>query len=132
MLLRSPDGLAWEVDPNPLTVQGQHPGHFLELRDGRLLLTYGTRITGLYGVCARISQDKGKTWSVAKVLVGAPGPMDCGYPSSVELPDGMIVTAYYAGPAYYVSEGRRVACAMPWHRRHHMAVLRWRAEGFDA
>ncbi len=27
---------------------------------------------------------------MAKVLLGVPGPLDCGYPSSVELPDGMI------------------------------------------
>jgi len=128
-LLRSPDGRDWEVDPNPLTMQGQHPGHLLELQDGRLLLTYGSRIVGLHGVGARLSADGGRSWSLARLLVAAPGPMDCGYPSSVELPDGTIVTAYYAGPAYWVQDA--VRHTMPWHRRYHMAVCRWRPGGFE-
>jgi len=131
-LYRSQDeGRSWEIGIPHLTIEGQHPGHLLPLRDGRVLLSYGSRITGLYGACVRISEDEGMSWSRPRMLVGAPGPMDCGYPSSVELPDGTIVTAYYAGPR--TIEWARKLCpySLPWHQRYHMGVCRWRAEGFE-
>jgi hypothetical protein len=114
-----------------LSLPGQHPGHFLQLEDGRILLCYGSRITGMYGVCARVSEDEGKTWSRPKILVSAPGPMDSGYPSSVQLDDGTIVTAYYAGPRASQWARKYSPYAMPWHQRYHMAICRWQAKEFE-
>ncbi len=94
---------------NPL----QHPAHFLQLADGRILLTFGSRLEELYGVVGRLSDDNGGTWSRPFTLIGGLMHRDCGYPSSVQLANGEIVTAYYARSA-------------PWYQRYHMGVLRWR------
>ena len=105
------DGLTWR-DEGPLTLPRQHPAHLLRLADGRILLVYGMRNQGLYGIGARLSPDDGATWGPPRLLVDLDDATDGGYPSSVQMPDGTIVTAYYAN---------RVAC----HRRYHMGVLRW-------
>ena len=129
------EGRTWR-EGHPLTLPGQKPGNLIELRDGRVVFTYGSRIIGLSGVCVRISEDEGRTWSVARPLVTAPGPMDCGYPSTVELGDGTLVTAYYGGPREkgYGDPARghgawaHAPYSFPWHQRYHMGVCRWRPE----
>ena len=129
------EGQPWQKT-GPVSLIGQGPGNLLELANGRIVLTYGSRIIGFSGVCARISEDQGVTWSVVRPLVIAPGPMDCGYPSSVELKDGTIVTAYYGGPrekGYGDPEKGYGAWAkapysFPWHQRYHMGICRWRPE----
>ena len=107
------DGHTW-LDRGPLTLPGQHPGHLAQLADERILLTFGIRNTGLYGVGARISADGGDSWSRPQVIVQFEGATDGGYPSSTQLEDGTIVTAYYAN---------RVSA----HSRYHMGVVRWNA-----
>lgn len=102
---------------------GQHPGHLLRLRDGRLLLAYGNR-SATPGVEIRYGDAEGRTWSpplrvvdwLAKPPIGNPYEHarhgDGGYPSNVQLPDGRIVTAYYAS-------------AIEGHPRYHMGVVLW-------
>jgi len=70
--------------------------HLLELSDGRLLCTYGYRKSP-FGVRACISRDGGKTWDIKNELVlrDDGGNWDLGYPSSVELPDGRVLTVYW-------------------------------------
>ena len=98
-----------------LTFPGQHPGHLLQLRDGRLLLTYGSRMPGALGVQARLSADDGATWSSPVVLVDGLCSPDCGYPATLELDDGRLVTLYYSNSS-------------PWHKRYHMGALRYGLE----
>ena len=113
-LYRSTDnGVTWEQVGR--TAGSQHPGHFLRLSDGRILLTHGDRRPGIEGVGVRISRDGGATWTpysrpVARSLHG-----DCGYPSTVRLPDGRLLTAYYS---------KQTAT----HPRYHMGVVFWRVE----
>jgi hypothetical protein len=66
------------------------------LRNGDVLLTFGERNVP-YGAGAILSHDGGKTWDpkTRMVLADDARTRDCGYPSSVELPDGRIVTVYY-------------------------------------
>lgn len=112
-LLFSDDSGATWVNRGPVTLAGQHPAQLLELADGRILLVYGIRNPGLYGVGARVSDDRGATWSLPRLLVNLGGDkVDCGYPASVQLPDGGIVTAYYAA-------------GTEAHQRYHMGVVRW-------
>lgn len=66
----------------------------MRLRDGRLLMTYGHRRPPL-GNQARISQDQGRTWSSAMIISGDGTSSDLGYPSTVELEDGSLLTAWY-------------------------------------
>ena len=102
-------------EQNPLTLPWQHPGNLLQLQDGRILFTCGNRVRGSYGVFVRVSEDQGETWAPPLTLVGDLshiGRADCGYPSSIQLGDGTLVTAYYAIGAVH-------------HRNYHMAVFRW-------
>jgi len=92
-----------------LTGPQQHPGHFARLKDGRVLLTYGNRLVPK-GVDVRFSDDEGTTWSKPFRVVDFQG--DGGYPSSVQLPNGQMLTAYYA---------QRIED----HKRYHMGVVLW-------
>ncbi|MBT3344430.1 MAG: exo-alpha-sialidase [Gemmatimonadetes bacterium] len=107
------DGRSW-VCRGPLSLPRQHPAHLTHLSDGRLLVTYGLRNEGLHGVAARLSPDAGKTWQPPQILVQLDEPTDCGYPSSAQLSDGTIVTAYYSKRTNQ-------------HERYHMGVVRWTA-----
>ena len=89
----SPDGgKTWSV-PHSIGVWGL-PSHLLRLRDGRLLMSYGYRRKP-FGNQARISTDHGKTWSEPITVSGDGANGDLGYPSTVELQDGTLLTAWY-------------------------------------
>ena len=62
-----------------------------------MLLTYGCRIAPACGERCVVSEDGGKTWSNEMVLSVANEPYhnDLGYPSSVQVEDGTILTLYY-------------------------------------
>ena len=45
--------------------------------------------------CLCRSTDGGKTWSEEKAISPASPSPDCGYPSSVELSDGSVLSVYY-------------------------------------
>jgi hypothetical protein len=107
------DGKTWEMTGN-LTDDNQHPGHITALSDGRLLLTYGNRKVGQKGVAAKISSDRGKTWQEELILIDdLDFGQDCGYPTSVQLDNGTIMTLYY-------SRG------ISTHQRYHMGTVIWK------
>ncbi|MCA9134075.1 MAG: exo-alpha-sialidase [Planctomycetales bacterium] len=85
-------GRTWAT-PYSIGVWGL-PSHLLKLRDGRLLMTYGHRRQPL-GNQARISEDHGRSWSAPLVLYGDGTSGDLGYPSTVELSDGRLLTVWY-------------------------------------
>jgi Neuraminidase (sialidase) len=75
-----------------------HPAHLLRLRDGTLLCTYGHRDPPI-GIRAAFSHDHGRTWPENEIVTlradGSGRPGDNGYPISVELADGPLVSVYY-------------------------------------
>lgn len=87
-------GRTWEPI-TPTTLSGLPP-HLLVLKDGRLLAAYGrrTKDRGGFGEYASISSDGGRTWDCEIKLSGSTND-DLGYPASVELDDGTILTVYY-------------------------------------
>lgn len=85
-------GKTWSV-PRSIGVWGL-PSHLLRLRDDRLLMTYGHRRKP-FGNQARLSEDEGATWSEPVELSGDGIGGDLGYPSTVELADGSLLTAWY-------------------------------------
>jgi hypothetical protein len=119
---RSTDGGATWKGEGPLTLAGQHPGDLTLLADGRLLLTYGVRTPGLWGVAVRFSDANALEWTSPLTLVDfddasdhprdADPRRDGGYPSTVIAADGTLVTAYYCR-------------GIPAHYRYHMGVVRW-------
>ena len=84
-------GRTWSL-PRPIGVWGL-PSHLLRLRDGRLLMTYGHRRAPI-GNQARVSEDAGRTWSAA-VEISTATSGDLGYPSTVELSGGALLTVWY-------------------------------------
>ncbi len=89
----SDDGGKTWTTPRSIGVWGL-PSHLLRLQDDRLLMTYGHRRAPL-GNQARVSDDHGKTWSGAIVISGDGASGDLGYPSTVQVADGSLVTVWY-------------------------------------
>lgn len=70
------------------------PPHLLVLADGRVVCTYGYRREP-YGQRAVISADGGKSWG-EEIVVRDDGPDgDLGYPATVQLRDGSLLSVYY-------------------------------------
>lgn len=105
------EGGTWSF-ATALTGACEHPAHLLRLSNGDVLLTYGIRHRGFFGLGARYGENSGRDWSTPTVLVSFDDAFDGGYPSSVELKDGSILTAYYAS-------------SVAAHTRYHMGVVRW-------
>ncbi len=72
------------------------PAHLLELKDGRILCSYGYR-RAPFGLRACVSRDGGRTWDVDReiVLRDDGGTGDLGYPSVVEVGDGRLLVVYW-------------------------------------
>ena len=98
------------------TESGEKPGSLLQLKDGRVLFSYGDRRLPFYGVQAMISRDEGKTWDRQNrfQLVWDAPTTDCGYPTSVQLPDGRIFTVYYQVDDLKNSPATAKARAVVW------------------
>ncbi|NLF72619.1 MAG: exo-alpha-sialidase [Candidatus Anammoximicrobium sp.] len=89
-------GKTWSI-PQSIGVWGL-PSHLLRLKDGRLLMTYGHRRVP-FGNQARISADHGRTWSEPIIVSGDGAGGDLGYPSTVQLDDGTLVSVWYEAMA---------------------------------
>jgi hypothetical protein len=136
------DGRTWHFK-RAMTGFQRVNGHLAKLKDGRVLFTYGDRMsafanrgadpgasarrktgtrlsdTAYRGIEAAISSDGGETWSDAIRVLDWNG-LDGGYPSTVQRPDGQVVTAYYAS----------ALPGEPWdsNKNYHLGVVAWDAE----
>ncbi len=70
------------------------PVHILTTSKGVLVMTYGHR-SAPFGLQAKLSYDKGESWSEAMVLTDDGFEWDLGYSCTVELADGTLYTVYY-------------------------------------
>lgn len=102
-------GLSWEF-PRRTGIFGT-PGALALLNNGLLLATYGYRKTP-FGVRCCISRDKGRTWDIdQRVVIRDDAPTwDCGYPFTVELKNGSLLTVYYLAD----SSGNRHIAGTIW------------------
>ena len=89
--------------------------HFLELSNGALVMSYQYRGSAFEelresttGIRARVSYDGGRTWddviNITELPLDAPYG-DYGYPATIELDDGSLMTVYYQ-PVYNSSTGK--------------------------
>jgi len=70
------------------------PPHFMIHSSGALILSVGKRVRP-FGQYVRVSYDKGHTWT-EDLMVSPESPVtDQGYPSTVELRNGDLLTVYY-------------------------------------
>ncbi|MCH2200935.1 MAG: glycoside hydrolase [Fuerstiella sp.] len=94
-----------------LTANAEVPGHITRISCG-LLVSYGNRNVPR-GIDVRFGNNEGTTWSESFRVLDCGG--DIGYPGSLQLPDGQVLTAYYA---------QRIV----GHDRYHMGVVVWDPE----
>lgn len=85
-------GRTWSV-PHPTGVCGSPP-HLMVHSSGAVIMTYGRRAAP-YGERARISTDGGRSFGEELVISEEAQSDDLGYPSTVELSDGRLLTVYY-------------------------------------
>ena len=105
------NGASWEYVGTPVPDTGRgNPPDLLQLEDGRLALVYRYRAEP-YGIRARLSSDRGNSWSEAIVLRDDGGNWDVGYSRSAQRPDGKVVSAYYFNDP---SRGERYIAATIW------------------
>lgn len=93
------------------------PANLVELPDGRILCVYGYRQKP-WGVRARLSADRGRTWAEEIVLRDDGGSWDVGYPRTILREDGALVTVYYfnsKNDSIQLDGGVRHIAATIWH-----------------
>ncbi|MBQ4322097.1 MAG: exo-alpha-sialidase [Oscillospiraceae bacterium] len=90
-------GRTWTVPHSiGLETRAGAPGHVIQ-KDGMLIAVYSHRVEGEYQVRAAFSCDEGETWDGDHILTNLTDKdADFGYPASVALKDGSILTVYYA------------------------------------
>ena len=93
------NGLTWEKQIDPVANTGEgNPPAMLQMNDGRVCLIWGSRKEP-FSILAKISSDKGKSWTEPYTLRGDGNSRDMGYPRAVQRPDGKIVAVYYFADA---------------------------------
>ncbi|MBN1349345.1 exo-alpha-sialidase [candidate division KSB1 bacterium] len=92
---RSKDkGESWS-QPQRVTEGKEHPPDLTLLSDGSILLVFGVRHEP-FGIQGMVSRDSGHTWLTTRLLFADDLPgTDIGYPSTVRMADGRLVTVYY-------------------------------------
>ncbi len=85
-------GVTWSV-PRWVGFSGSPP-HLVRHSSGALVMTYGYREKP-FGQRVAISRDEGKSWQGDWILRGDGPDGDLGYPSTVELADGSLLTVCY-------------------------------------
>lgn len=89
------DGRTWSK-PEVLSPPGFYTADFILLPDQRILLTMNRR-NGPFGVEAVVGNSDGNfDWKNAFTISEDAANPDCGYPSSVMLKDGRVMTFFYA------------------------------------
>jgi len=93
----------------PLNFHGCPP-HLLNHSSGALICSYGFRREP-YGERFMVSRDGGNSWDYHYILRDDGPDGDLGYPSTVELGDGSLLTMYYQKPAAVGDK-----CSLLWSR----------------
>lgn len=73
---------------------GGAPAHLLMHSSGRLISAYGHREPP-YGIRVMFSDDMGETWDTDWILDDTAALSDVGYPATVEIKDGRLLTVFY-------------------------------------
>jgi len=86
------------MPPAVITAEMQHPANVLALSNGDILLTYSDRNPEQQRILAKLSSDNGLTWSQPVQISSTFQNHDFGYPSCIELEEGVVLTLFYANP----------------------------------
>lgn len=102
------NGRTWSAPEALLGYKGGAPSHIIRHSSGVLIAVYGYREVP-FGIKAMISYDNGATWETEHRIYTNEVSGDLGYPSTVELSDGSLITVFYARPD---KNNRRTAVIM--------------------
>lgn len=110
LLTRSTDeGKSWST-PRRISGIAEVHVYLTQLQDGRLLACY-SHYHLPFGVYAMISNDGGVTWNRDRILqLSISADLWVGWPSTVELPDGQLVTAYANTTYVHEDPNTRTTC----------------------
>lgn len=96
--ISSDGGRTWSKPEPILGVRGGGPCHIMRHSSGALISAYGYREKP-YGIRVMVSYDEGKTWDKDHQIYTNEFSGDLGYPATVELKDGSLLTVFYARTA---------------------------------
>ncbi len=95
------NGVTWSKPKQIISDDSGAPGHLFMHSSGVLISTFSHRMKP-YGIRAIFSTDGGETWSDEKVIFEGQDTDDLGYPSTIELDNGDMITAFYTRENDYV------------------------------
>lgn len=104
------NGYTWTTPRQILGDLDGAPPHLCYHSSGVLISAYGRREMP-YGIRVMFSKDEGKTWDTNHILFENPINRDGGYPATVELKDGSLMTVFYTYPK---EDGVAVICQQKW------------------
>lgn len=87
-------GKTWSEPIMLLDKTGGAPSHLIQLSSGELISAYGRRKKP-YGIMAMVSTDGGESWQTDIPICDNLATDDLGYPSTVELDGGTLLTVFY-------------------------------------
>lgn len=91
------NGRSWTAPSPILPTKGGAPAHIIRHSSGTLISVYGCREFP-FGIKAMFSKDGGESWDTEHRIYSNDVTGDIGYPSTVELSDGSLLTVFYARP----------------------------------
>lgn len=89
-------GRTWTHPHRLIHPLGGAPSHIYLHSSGVLIAAYGNRLLGKPGIRLMFSTDGGESWDTDHILVENDFGDDLGYPATVELSDGSLLTVFYA------------------------------------
>lgn len=95
------NGVTWSKPVQINRDDSGAPAHLLMHSSGVLICTFSHRCRP-YGIWAIFSEDGGETWSDERILYYGNDTDDLGYPSTIELENGELITAFYTRDNDYV------------------------------
>ena len=94
-------GVTWSKPKQIIADTDGAPSHLFMHSSGVLISAFSHRQKP-YGIWAILSRDEGKTWSKEIVIADGFDTDDLGYPSTIELDNGDLLTVYYNRESDYV------------------------------
>lgn len=97
------NGKTWSIPTLIMTQKGGAPAHIMKHSSGVLICSYSYRGCAPdwdkppYGIHLAFSKNNGETWDYGYEIFKN-DMMDLGYPSTIELDDGSLLTVFYAHP----------------------------------
>ncbi len=90
------EGKSWSAPKQIIGDDSGAPAHLFRHSSGLLISTFGRR-SYVCGIRAIISRDNGESWGEEYIIYENPDTDDdLGYPSTIELHDGTLLTAFYS------------------------------------